>query len=131
MRTTKRLSLALLGGGLVLALTACGVAQQAADTADQVSKTAGAIGVCTDAVKIATGAPDLTDPKAAADQAHAAADELTGLASRAADAKVGEAIDTLANTLRRTTADDLVSAPADWLKQKTDQVSVLTKACGL
>ncbi|MEV6876161.1 bacteriophage spanin2 family protein [Amycolatopsis sp. NPDC051128] len=130
MRSTERLATAVIAGGLVLALTGCGVAQQASETAGQVGNAASSAAVCVEAVQIATTTPDLTDPRAAADHAHAAADKLTGLASRAGDATVGQAIDTLAGTLRQTTVDDLVNPPADWLKKKTDQVSALAKACG-
>ena len=129
MRST-RLATAVLAGGLVLALTGCGVAQQASETAGQVGNAASSAAVCVEAVQIATTTPDLTNPQAAADRAHAAADELAGLASRAGDATVGEAINTLAGTLRQTTVDDLVTTPANWLQKKADEVSALTKACG-
>jgi len=122
MRSTK-LTAAVLAA--VLALTGCGVAE----TAGQVSNAASSAAVCADAVRIATATPDVADPKAAADRAHAAAGELTGLASRAADKTVGEAIDALAVTLRETTVDDLVTAPANWARKKAEQVSALTKAC--
>ena len=128
MRTRKRLTAAVIAGGLALTLTACGVAS---DTADRVGTAATAVGVCTEAVRIATATPDLTDPQVAADRAHAAARELTDLAAKAGSTTAGEAIGALAGTLRRTTADDLVTAPADWARRKAGQVSALTKACGL
>lgn len=69
--------------------------------------------MCTEAVRITTATPDLTDPQAAA------------------NTTIGDGVGSLAETLCRTTVDDLVTPPADWLRQKTDQVSALTKACGL
>lgn len=128
MRSTKRLTAAAIGTGLALSLTACGAA---AETAGRVGDAASTVSVCTEAVRIATVTPDLTDPQAAANRAHAAGDELAGLAERAANTTVGDAIGSLAETLRRTTVDDLVTGPADWVRQKTDQVAALTKACGL
>lgn len=121
----KRLA---IGAVLLLALTGCGVASE---TADQVGNAATTVGVCTEAVRIATATPDLGDPQAAADRAHEAGRELTDLAQRAANTTAGEAIGSLATTLRETTVDDLVTGPADWVKRRTDQVSALTKACGL
>ncbi|RSM41099.1 hypothetical protein DMA12_25435 [Amycolatopsis balhimycina DSM 5908] len=131
MRSTKRLATAVLGGGLLLALTGCGVAQQASETAGQAGNAASSAAVCADAVRITATVPDLTDPRAAADRAHAAAGELSELASRAANTTVGGAIDTLAGSLRQTTVEDLANAPAAWLQKRTEQVSALTKACGL
>jgi hypothetical protein len=131
MRSTKRLAAAVLGGGLLLALTGCGVAQQASETAGQVGDAASSAAVCAEAVRITASAPDLTNPQVAADRAHAAAGELSELASRAANTTVGGAIDTLAASLRQTTVDDLVNAPAAWLQKRTEQVSALTRACGL
>jgi len=128
MRTTKRLATAVIAGGLALALTACGVASE---TADRVGTAATTVGVCTEAVRIATATPDLGDPQAAADRAHAAGRELTDLAAKAGGTTAGEAIGTLADTLRRTTVDDLVTGPANWAQRKAEQVSALTKACGL
>ncbi|MEQ0558017.1 bacteriophage spanin2 family protein [Amycolatopsis sp. NEAU-NG30] len=122
MRSTK-LAAAVLTAGLVL--TGCGVAE----TAGQVSNAASTAAVCADAIRIATANADPADPKAAADRAHEAAGELTGLASRAGNTTVGEAINSLAATLRETTVEDLVSAPANWVQKKADQVSALTKAC--
>ena len=124
----KRLMTAAIGGGLLLALTSCGVA---AETADQVGTAATTVGVCTEAARIATATPDLADPQAAADRAHEAGRELTDLAARAANTTAGEAIDSLATTLRETTVDDLVTGPADWVQRKAEQVTALTKACGL
>ncbi|MEV6639291.1 bacteriophage spanin2 family protein [Amycolatopsis sp. NPDC051371] len=124
----KRLPAAIIGGSLVLALTGCGVASE---TADQVGNAATTVGVCSDAVRIATATPDLGDPQAALDHAHAAGRELTDLAARAGNTTAGEAIDSLATTLRETTVDDVVTGPADWVQRKTDQVTALTKACGL
>jgi hypothetical protein len=123
---SNRLTTALLAGGLLLTLTGCGVA---AETAGQVGNAASTAAVCAQAVQIATTTPDLTDPKAAADRAHAAAGELTELASRAANTTAADAIDTLAATLRETTVDDLVTTPAAWTRKKADQVAALTKAC--
>ncbi|MFB9683790.1 bacteriophage spanin2 family protein [Amycolatopsis plumensis] len=120
-----RLTTTIVAGGLVLALTGCGVAE----TAGQVSNAASTAAVCADAVRIATANPDLTNPQAAADKAHAAADELTGLASKAANTTAADAINGLAKTLRETTVDDLVQTPADWLKKKADHVTALTQAC--
>ena len=122
---SNRLTTALLAGGLLLTLTGCGVAE----TAGQVSNAASTAAVCAQAVQIATTTPDLSDPKAAADRAHAAAGELTELASRAANTTAADAIDTLAATLRETTVDDLVNTPAAWTRKKADQVAALTKAC--
>ncbi|MDQ7803011.1 bacteriophage spanin2 family protein [Amycolatopsis sp. A133] len=121
-----RFTTTVLAGGLLLTLTGCGVA---AETAGQVGNAASTAAVCAQAVQIATKTPDLSDPKAAADRAHAAADELTGLASKAANTTAGEAIDKLATTLRETTADELVKTPAAWAQEKADQVAALTKAC--
>jgi hypothetical protein len=122
---TMRLTTTLLAGGLLLTLTGCGVAE----TAGQVSNAASTAAVCTDAVRIATANPDLTNPQAAADRAHAAADELTGLASKAANTTAADAINGLATTMRETTVDDLVKTPAEWVQKKADQVAALTKAC--
>ncbi|WP_103352288.1 bacteriophage spanin2 family protein [Amycolatopsis sp. CA-128772] len=119
----KSLTVAVL---LALTLTGCGVA---AETAGKVGNAASTAAVCADAVRIATTPPDLTDPKAAADRAHAAAGELEGLASRAANTTAGEAIDKLATTLRETTVDDVATGSAEWLRQRTEQVSALTQAC--
>ena len=124
----KRFTTAAIGGGLLLALTSCGVA---AETADQVGTAATTVSVCTEAVRIATATPDLADPQAAADRAHAAGRELTDLAQRAGNTTAGEAIDSLATTLRETTVDDLVTGPANWVQRKAGQVTALTKACGL
>jgi hypothetical protein len=124
----KRLMTAAIGGGLLLALTSCGVASE---TAGQVGNAATTVGVCTEAVRIATATPDLAAPQAAADRAHEAGRELTGLAERAANTTAGEAIDSLATTLRETTIDDLVTGPANWAQRKAEQVTALTKACGL
>ncbi|KDN19075.1 bacteriophage spanin2 family protein [Amycolatopsis rifamycinica] len=121
-----RLINTVLAGGLLLTLTGCGAA---AETAGQVSNAASTAAVCADAVRIATANPDLTNPQAAADRAHAAADELTGLASRAANTTAADAINGLATTLRETTPDDLVKRPAEWVQKKADQVATLTKAC--
>ncbi|OXM61266.1 bacteriophage spanin2 family protein [Amycolatopsis vastitatis] len=130
MRPTHRFATAVAAGGLLLALTGCGVAQQASETAGQVGAAASSATVCAEAVRIATATPDLTDPRAAADRAHAAAGELSELASRAGNTTVGEAIGTLAGTLRETTIGDLTGAPAAWLRKQADQVAALTKACG-
>jgi hypothetical protein len=124
----KRLPAAIIGGGLVLALTAC---DAASETANQVGNAATTVGVCTEAVRIATATPDLADPQAAADRAHAAGRELADLAARAANTTAGEAIGSLATTLRETTVDDLVTGPANWVERKTEQVTALSKACGL
>jgi hypothetical protein len=124
----KRLATAAISGGLLLALTSCGVA---AETADKVGNAATTVSVCTDAVRIATATPDLADPQAAADRAHAAGQELTDLAARAGNTTAGEAIGSLATTMRETTVDDLVTGPANWVQRKTEQVTALTKACGL
>jgi hypothetical protein len=43
----------------------------------------------------------------------------------------GEAIGALPTTLRETTVDDLVTGPANWVQCKTEQVTTLTKACGI
>lgn len=118
--------LMILAGGLVLALTGCGVA---AETAGQVSNAASTAAVCADAVRIATADQNVTNPEAAAERAHAAADELTGLAQKAANTTAAEAIDSLATTLRETTVDELVKTPAEWARKKADQVTALTKAC--
>ncbi|MBE8522092.1 bacteriophage spanin2 family protein [Amycolatopsis sp. H6(2020)] len=123
---TMRLTTTVLAGGLLLTLTGCGVA---AETAGQVGNAASTAAVCADAVRIATANPDLTNPQAAADRAHAAADELTGLAAKAANTTAAGAIDNLATTLRETTVDDLVKSPAEWVQKKADQVTALTKAC--
>jgi hypothetical protein len=123
---TMRFKTTVLVGGLLLTLTGCGVAE----TAGQVSDAASTATVCADAVRIATANPDLTNPQAAADRAHAAADELTGLASRAANTTAAEAINGLATTLRETTVDELVRTPAAWVQEKAAQVATLTKACG-
>ncbi|MFF1610433.1 bacteriophage spanin2 family protein [Amycolatopsis sp. NPDC058278] len=120
-----RLKTTVLAGGLLLTLTGCGVAE----TAGQVGNAASTAAVCADAVRIATANPDLTNPQAAADRAHAAADELTGLAAKAANTTAAEAITGLATTLRETTADELVKTPAAWVQKKADQVAALTKAC--
>ena len=82
-------------------------------------------------MQITATAPDLTDPRVAADRAHTAAGELTRLASQAGNTTVGGAIDTLAGSLRQTTVDDLVNAPAAWLQKRAERVSALAKACGL
>ncbi|MEV7039615.1 bacteriophage spanin2 family protein [Amycolatopsis sp. NPDC051061] len=124
----KRLTTAAIVSGLLLTLTACGVASE---TADQVGNAATTVGVCTEAVRIATATPDLGDPQAAADRAHAAGRELADLAERAGNTTAGEAIGSLATTLRETTVDDLVTGPANWVQRKTEQVTALTKACGL
>lgn len=124
----KRLPAIIIGGGLVLALTGCGVA---AETADTVGNAATSVSVCTEAVRIATATPDLADPQAAADRAHAAGQELADLAARAGNTTAGEAIGSLATTLRETTVDDLVTGPANWVQRRTEQVTALTKACGL
>ncbi len=116
----------LLAGGLLLALTGCGAA---AETAGQVSNAASTAAVCADAVRIATANPDPSNPQVAADRAHAAADELTGLAAKAANTTAAEAINDLATTLRETTVDDLAQRPAEWVRKKADQVTALTKAC--
>lgn len=121
-----RLTTTVLAGGLLLTLTGCGVA---AETAGQVSNAASTAAVCANAVRIATANPDPTNPQAAADRAHAAADELTGLAAKAANTTAAEAINSLAATLRETTVDDLVKTPADWARKKADQVTALTRAC--
>ncbi|MET9000255.1 bacteriophage spanin2 family protein [Amycolatopsis sp. NPDC004169] len=118
--------LMILAGGLVLALTGCGVA---AETAGQVSNAASTAAVCADAVRIATADQNVTNPEAATERAHAAADELTGLAQKAANTTAAEAIDSLATTLRETTVDELVKTPAEWARKKADQVTALTKAC--
>jgi hypothetical protein len=124
----KRLTTAAIVSGLLLTFTGCGVASE---TADQVGNAATTVGVCTEAVRIATATPDLGDPQAAADRAHAAGRELTDLAARAGNTTAGEAIGALATTLRETTVDDLVTGPANWVQRKTEQVTALTKACGL
>ncbi|VVJ18135.1 Uncharacterised protein [Amycolatopsis camponoti] len=124
----KRLATAAIAGGLLLALTGCGAASE---TAGRVGNAATTVSVCTDAVRIATATPDLADPRAAADRAHEAGRELTALAERAAGTTAGEAIGSLATTLRETTVDDLVTGPADWVRRKSEQVTALTKACGL
>jgi hypothetical protein len=124
----KRLTAAAIVSGLLLTFTGCGVASE---TADQVGNAATTVGVCTEAVRIATATPDLGDPQAAADRAHAAGRELTDLAARAGNTTAGEAIGALATTLRETTVDDLVTGPANWVQRKTEQVTALTKACGL
>ncbi|MEU0530193.1 bacteriophage spanin2 family protein [Amycolatopsis tolypomycina] len=121
-----RLVTTVLAGGLLLTLTGCGVA---AETAGQVSNAASTAAVCADAVRIATANLDLTNPQAAADKAHASADELTGLAAKAANTTAADAINGLAKTMRETTVDDLVQRPADWVQKKADQVAALTKAC--
>jgi hypothetical protein len=124
----KRLTAAAIVSGLLLTFTGCCVASE---TADQVGNAATTVGVCTEAVRIATATPDLGDPQAAADRAHAAGRELTDLAARAGNTTAGEAIGALATTLRETTVDDLVTGPANWVQRKTEQVTALTKACGL
>ena len=124
----NRLTTAAVGGALVLVLTACGAASE---TAGRVGDAATTVGVCTEAVRIATTTPDLADPQAAADRAHAAGQELTALAERAGNTTAGEAIGSLATTLRETTVDDLVTGPANWVQRKAEQVTALTKACGL
>jgi hypothetical protein len=124
----KRLTAAAIVSGLLLTFTGCGVASE---TADQVGNAATTVGVCTEAVRIATATPDLGDPQAAADRAHAAGRELTDLAARAGNTTAGEAIGALATTLRETTVDDLVTGPANWVQRKTEQVTALTKACGI
>ncbi|HET6704193.1 bacteriophage spanin2 family protein [Amycolatopsis sp.] len=121
-----RFTTAALAGSLVLTLTGCGVAE----TAGQVSNAASTAAVCADALRIATANLDVTNPQAAADKAHASADELTGLAAKAANTSAAEAINNLATTMRETTVDDLVKTPAEWVKKKADQVTALTKACG-
>jgi len=121
-----RLITTVLAGGLLLTLTGCGVA---AETAGQVSNAASTAAVCADAVRIATANPDLTNPQAAADRAHTAADELTSLAAKASNTTAAEAIDSLAKTMRETTVDDLVKTPTAWVQKKADQVAALTKAC--
>ncbi|MEU8636442.1 bacteriophage spanin2 family protein [Amycolatopsis sp. NPDC048633] len=124
----NRVTTAAVGGALVLALAGCGAASE---TAGRVGDAATTVGVCTEAVRIATVTPDLADPQVAADRAQAAGRELTDLAERAGNTTAGEAIDSLATTMRETTVDDLVTGPANWVQRKTEQVTALTKACGL
>jgi hypothetical protein len=117
-----RIAAAVIAGAMLL--SACGVVEDAKNTASNV-------GVCADAVRIAAFTPDTSDPQATADKAHAAGDELAGLANRAANTSAAQAIDGLATTMRETTVNDVTSAPTSWVKKKADQVGALTKACGL
>jgi hypothetical protein len=123
----NHLTKVFLAVGVALTLTACGAA---VETAGQVGNAASTAAVCAEAVQIATANSDVTDPQAAADRAHKAADELTGLASRAANTTAADAITKLATTMRETTVAELTSSPAAWIREKTDQVAALTKACG-
>ncbi|GAB3893495.1 bacteriophage spanin2 family protein [Kibdelosporangium lantanae] len=117
-----RIAAAVIAGAMLL--TACGVVEDARNTASNV-------GVCADAVRIATFSPDTADPQATVDKAHAAGDELAGLADRAADTTAAQAIDGLATAMRETTLTDLTSAPAAWVQKKADQVGALTRTCRL
>jgi len=117
-----RIAAAVIAGAMLL--TACGVVEDAKNTASNV-------GVCADAVRIAAFAPDTADPQATVDKAHAAGNDLAGLADRAANTSAAQAIDSLATTMRETTLNDLTSTPTAWVQKKADQVGALTKACGL
>ncbi|GGP75242.1 bacteriophage spanin2 family protein [Saccharothrix coeruleofusca] len=129
MRTPIRLTAIAAACTAVVAMSACGAVQEAADTANAVADTATTVQVCADALAGATAALDTAAPERAVDQAHDAAVTLTDLASRAADTTVNEAIAALATTLREVTVQDLVGRPAEWVRVKADQVAALTAAC--
>lgn len=121
-----RIAAAVIAGAMLL--TACGVVEDAKNTVDNATSN---VGVCADAVRIAAFTPDTSNPQATVDKAHAAGDELAGLADRAANTSAAQAIDGLATTMRETTVKDLTSAPTAWVQKKADQVGALSKACGL
>jgi hypothetical protein len=126
----KRLVPVALGAGLLIAISGCDAVQEVQQTADQVGNAASTAQVCVEALRIASGFnPDTANPQAAAEKAQNAGDELAALAEKAGNTTVNQAIDDLATTMRETTVSDLTSGPADWIKQKADQVSALTRAC--
>ena len=125
----KRLVPVALGAGLLIALGGCDAVQEVQQTADQVGNAASTAQVCVDAIRIAGFTPDTSDPQAAVDKARSTGDELAALADKAGNTTVNQAIDDLATTMRETTVADLTNGPAEWIKQKADQVSALTKAC--
>lgn len=125
----KRLVPVALGAGLLIAISGCDAVQEVQQTADQVGNAATTAQVCVDAIRIAGFTPDTADPQAAVDKAKTTGDELSALAAKAGDTTVNQAINDLATTMRETTVADLANGPAEWLKQKADQVAALTKAC--
>ncbi len=129
MRVTTRLAAAVTTIAAVTALTACGALQEASDAAGAVADTASTVQVCTEALSQATAVFDTNSPERAVEQAHSAADSLSGLAANAADTTINEAITALATTLRQVTLDDLVLQPAAWLEDRAGRVADLTAAC--
>jgi hypothetical protein len=125
----KRLVPVVLGAGLLIAISGCEAVQEVQQTADQVGNAASTAQVCVEAIRIAGFTPDTADPQAAVDKAQSTGDELSALAAKAGDTTVNQAINDLASTMKETTVSDLTNGPAEWVKQKADQVSALTKAC--
>ncbi|MET0234827.1 MAG: bacteriophage spanin2 family protein [Kibdelosporangium sp.] len=125
----KRFAPVVVGAGLVIALAGCGAIEEVQQTADSVSSGVNTATVCVDAIRIAGFTPDTANPQAAVDKAQATGNELSALASKAADTTVNDAINDLATTMKETTVSDLTSGPAAWIQRKAEQVSALTKAC--
>ncbi|MBP2477892.1 hypothetical protein JOF53_006764 [Crossiella equi] len=130
MRAARPVATALLGLGLLAAVSGCGAVQQAADTANQVGNAATKLQVCGEALKAVTFSPDTTDPQKALEAAQQKGKELADLAAKAGDTTLKQAIDGVAKSMNEVTLQDLsAQSVQDWLQKKADLAAKVTQAC--
>ncbi|MCK2237457.1 MULTISPECIES: bacteriophage spanin2 family protein [unclassified Crossiella] len=131
MRAARPVATVLLTLGLFGGLAGCGALQQATDTANKVGDVANKATLCIDALKLAGFTPNAADPQKALEETQKKAKELEALAAKAGDATVKTAIDDMAKSMSSVTLKDFgPEALATWLKNKTDQLTKLSTACG-
>ncbi|MFI9007337.1 bacteriophage spanin2 family protein [Actinosynnema sp. NPDC053489] len=130
MRAGRPVATFLLAMGLAAAVSGCEAVQQASDTANQVGQAADKAQLCIDALKLAGFTPDATDPQKALEETQQKAKELEGLAAKAGDATLRDAINGVSDTMGKVTVEDLNPANiASWSQEKLDQVAKLSNAC--
>ncbi|GLW94782.1 bacteriophage spanin2 family protein [Actinokineospora globicatena] len=119
-----RLITALSAAALLGALTACQAVQDAGNAADKTS-------ICLEALRLANFSPSTQNLEQTAQDAKKTSEELTGLAERAADTTLRDAINGMAEQVQSLSVPNLdPTTVTNWAQQKLNAFTTLAQACG-
>ncbi|GAA2965086.1 bacteriophage spanin2 family protein [Actinokineospora diospyrosa] len=118
-----RLTTALTAAALLGALTACQAVQDASNAADKTS-------ICLEALRLANFTPSTQNLEQTAADAKKTSEDLTGLAERAADTTLRDAINGMAEQVQSLSVPNLdPTSVTSWAQQKLNAFNTLAQAC--